>query len=48
MYAETKCGSIVEIREFSRDDSGNVIAVWGVLRGTTHHGVWPIADIVCI
>jgi hypothetical protein len=46
MLAITRLGSIVEIRELSYDDSGKLIAVWGVLEGTTHHGVWSIADIV--
>jgi hypothetical protein len=48
MLAITKLGSIVEIREFGRDDRGHVISVWGVLLGTTHHGVWPIDDIATI
>jgi hypothetical protein len=46
MLAITRLGSIVEIREFSYDDIGRLVAVWGVLDGTTQHGIWPIADIV--
>jgi hypothetical protein len=48
MHAITKLGSIVAVRELSRDDDGHIVAVWGLLDGTTQHGVWAISDIVAI
>jgi hypothetical protein len=46
MLAITRFGSVVQVRELSRDDIGRIIAVWGVIDGTTQHGLWSMSDIV--
>jgi hypothetical protein len=46
MLAVTTLGSVVRILDTLRDDSGEIVAIFGTIDGTTHHGVWTRADIV--